>query len=281
MSSGRRLRKRLRAANPVPPGRHDGRERLPESSWGVALHAAVVADAAPVDDSAHGGAARPVRGRRRLALTLGLAALVATGGSVLAITGLPGAAYHEPAEPRAELSTPADRPAAASGDARAAERILRAGGWSPREGTLRPLIARELAGERHILWAYEGLNGPAVFLLMERDPLGGVHSDCAPGEMGSCGAAYSSDGHGGRLVTVGSTDLRAVRSEARFADGSAVEAPTADGYWFVRLAFTAASPMPTIVVSYDAGGRQVGRIDADDLRRSIAGGLAGPPNLAG
>ena len=77
------------------------------------------------------------------------------------------------------------------------------------------------------------------------------------------------------------TDLRAVRSEARFADGSAVEAPTADGYWFVRLAFTAASPMPTIVVSYDAGGRQVGRIDADDLRRSIAGGLAGPPNLAG
>lgn len=258
----------LRRGNPVP---RTGPRRLADTDWGRALHDGITCQAAPDDDRM---TSRPRRGlRRRLPPVLALGVLLATAGGVVAVTGIPGG-HGEPGEPRPELARPSDPEVAAVADPAAAERILRAGGWSPREGSLELAASASAAGSDYALWAYRGPNGPAVLLVAHPDLLGGVHSECASAEVTICGMASSSTGY---LLVVGTTAPTAERTTIALSDGNAIDAPTGGGYWFARVPFGDSSPRPTVIASVDASGDPVGRLPAERLRQEIAQVLAGPP----
>lgn len=269
---------RLRKANPVDLTASMG--ALEASPWRAALRTAILeeqsTDAAATDRGAP-RRKRPRAARRRVVISCTVAAVCLTAGGVLAASGVFDG-HQEPHEPRGELSNPGDQSAAAQADKGAAIRMLRAGGWSPSVATLAPVIHRELGGEIYTLWTYEGLNGPAALLVLADDRIGGVHTDCSPGEINVCGMASSSEGY---VIATGSTEPGAARTEIRRADGTTIDAPTASGYWFARVDFTKTTPPPVEVVSYDVNGARVGTTSAHQIGEEIKLILAGPPALSG
>ena len=267
-----RILDHLRQANPVPP---PSASLLSDPEWGRALEASILQHSREEHHMSTASASQRRAPRRRVYLALSLGLLLVTSGTVVAITGLPGT-HNEPLEPAPELAQPSDPPAAATADRSAAERILKAGGWTPQPGTLRIAATSHLSGSDYALWAYRGANGPAALLIGEPDELGGVHADCESAEVALCGMASSSTGY---LLAIGSTDPTAARTTVTLTDGSSIDAPTGAGYWFARVPFSASSPRPLTVTSYGAAHEVVGQLDASRLRQEITTVLAGPPAL--
>lgn len=184
----------------------------------------------------------------------------------------------EPATPQPELSQTSDQEAAGNGDAAAAARILRAGGWRPEAGSLVVAASSPAQGDvgAYTLWSYNGANGPSQLLIGESDELGGVETDClgGPVTLRSCGGAVSSKGH---ALVVGSVAADATAVEVVASDGSVTPAVMGDGVWFARVTFERGGPLPESIVAR-SGDEVLARIDADSLRSVITDR---PPGVEG
>ena len=207
--------------------------------------------------------------RRLLTLTGVVAAGLAVG--VPMTFGQGGSIPAEADPPGTHLTVAGDQQAAGAGDAAAAERILKAGGWSVSPGTVRSVAghsADQEGRDAYTLWGYDGVDGPAHFLVGASEALGGVQTDCSGGPvlLKECGNAVSSDGHA--LLVGGSiSGTKSVR--VRHSHRSTLEASAGDGAWVALLPFSRSGPYPDRIISYGANGGVLGDIDASLIRSSM------------